>query len=135
MSIDNNNLASIAERKAKLAEELRKLEEQESELKQQEVASAFDQITALLKGFSPLFDSKQKAEIAGYVVSGTRAKKSASSSKPKQEIAPKYWLPHTQETWSGRGRPPKAFAAWEGTSAYNDWKKSHPDERFPKFSG
>ncbi|WP_425478049.1 H-NS family nucleoid-associated regulatory protein, partial [Xanthomonas cucurbitae] len=43
-------------------------------------------------------------------------------------MAPKYWLPHTHETWIGRGRPPRALKAWEGTPAYKQWEASHPDE-------
>lgn len=135
MNDESTNLTSIAERKAQLAEELRKLEEQEIGLRQQATTEAFDQIIALLADHAAQFDAKQRAEIAGKVISGAGAKKSATSIKPKKEVAPKYWLPHSQETWSGRGRPPKAFAAWEGTAAYNDWKKNHPDEKFPKFPG
>lgn len=40
--------------------------------------------------------------------------------KPKrldQEATPRFWLPFSGDTWSGRGRPPKAFIAWEGTVA------------------
>lgn len=133
MTSKNTNLAAIAEAKAKLAEELRKLEAQEIELLSQQSSEAFEQITALLKGFAEQFNARQKAEIAGYVVTGAKVKKPATSSR--QQVAPKYWLPHTGETWSGRGRPPRAFAAWVGTAAYNDWKKNHPDEKFPKFPG
>jgi len=133
--MNSATLASIAERKITLAAELRKLEEQEIGLRQQEAIEAFDQITSLLERFAASFASKQRAEIAGYVVSGAHAKNSAARTKKKREVVPKYWLPHTQETWSGRGHPPKAFAAWVGTSAYNDWKKNHPDEKFPKFPG
>jgi DNA-binding protein H-NS len=127
------NLAEIAEAKAKLADELRKLEEQEAQLIGQQSEEAFSQIVELLKSFAGAFDSRKRAEIAGYVISGAKAKK--PSAGPRQEVAPKYWLPHTGETWSGRGRPPRAFSAWEGTAAYNEWKKSHPDEKFPKFPG
>jgi DNA-binding protein H-NS len=132
-SKNTQNLADIAQAKAKLAEELRKLEEQEVELRSQHSAEAFEQITALLKSFAEHFSSKQKAEIAGFVVSGAKARKAADG--PKREVAAKYWLPHTGETWTGRGRPPRAFAAWEGTAAYTDWKKNHPNEKFPKFPG
>jgi DNA-binding protein H-NS len=130
---DKNSLASIAEAKAKLAEELRLLEEQEVELHKQEASNAFEQVTSLLRAFASHFDSKQRAEIAGYVVTGVKTKK--ASTGPKQEVAPKYWLPHSQETWSGRGRPPRAFSAWEGTQAYNAWKAKHPEEKFPKYPG
>ncbi|MET1024327.1 MAG: H-NS family nucleoid-associated regulatory protein [Pseudoxanthomonas sp.] len=128
------SLADIAEAKAKLAEQLRQLEERETELLGQQSTEAFEQIVSLLKSFSDQFNSRQKAEIAGFVVSGAKASKPAASG-PKKEVAAKYWLPHSGETWTGRGRPPRAFAAWEGTAAYTDWKKNHPDEKFPKFPG
>jgi len=127
------NLASIAEAKARLADELRKLEEQEVELRGQQCSEAFDQIVALLKDYAEQFNARQKSEIAGYVISGAKPKKAAAPAK--QTVAPKYWLPHTGETWTGRGRTPRAFAAWEGTAAYNEWKKNHPNEKFPKFPG
>ncbi|WP_093134584.1 H-NS family nucleoid-associated regulatory protein [Pseudoxanthomonas sp. GM95] len=132
-SKNTQHLADIAEAKAKLAEELRKLEEQEVALRGQQSVEAFEQITALLKDFAEHFSSKQKAEIAGFVVSGAKPKKATGGSR--QEVAAKYWLPHTGETWTGRGRPPRAFAAWEGTAAYTEWKKNHPDDKFPKFPG
>jgi len=46
-------------------------------------------------------------------------------------VKPKYELPHTGETWSGRGRTPKAFAAWEGSASYKEWKAKNPDLKFP----
>lgn len=129
-------LDSIASAKAKLAEELRNLEEQEAHLRQQATADAFAEVMNLLGQYGGQFTAKQKAEIAA--AAGTtasakpaRAKKAAAS----REVAPKYWLPHSGETWSGRGRPPRAFAAYEGSVAHKEWKAKHPDERFPKFPG
>ncbi|OOX15664.1 histone-like nucleoid-structuring protein [Xanthomonas campestris pv. azadirachtae] len=99
-------------------------------------ANAFQQISDLLKHFGKHFSAKQKADLAaqlGASVGGPgRPKKAASTRK---EVVPKYWLPHTQETWSGRGRTPHAFAAYEGSAAYEEWKAKHPDEKFPKFPG
>lgn len=129
-------LDSIASAKAKLAEELKKLEEQEATLLEAEASDAFLQVSDLLSRFGQHFTAKQKADIAAQVGGSSsgqgRAKKAAGT---KKEVAPKYWLPHTQETWSGRGRTPLAFKAWEGTSAYQEWKKNHPDEKFPKYPG
>lgn len=127
-------LDSLAAAKAKLAEELRKLEEQEVQLRQQQSADAFSEIMGLLTQYGSLFSAKQKADIAAAAGTSTpsRAKKAAKTSK---EVAPKYWLPHSGETWTGRGRPPRAFAAWEGTAAYKEWKAKHPNEKFPKFPG
>ena len=126
-------LDSIATAKAKLEEELRKLEAQESELGQQQAADAFAEVVSLLAQYGQHFSAKQKAEIVASVGAGNpaRVKKEAGT----KEIAPKYWLPHTQETWSGRGRPPRAFTAWEGTAAYREWKAKHPSEKLPKFPG
>lgn len=126
-------LDSIATAKAKLEEELRKLEEQEVQLRQQQSADAYSEVISLLAQYGALFTAKQKAEIVTAV--GT-----SSPAKPKKalafkEVAPKYWLPHSGETWTGRGRPPRAFAAWEGTAAYKEWKAKHPNEKFPKFPG
>ncbi|WP_449301647.1 H-NS histone family protein [Pseudoxanthomonas mexicana] len=126
-------LDSIATAKAQLEKELRKLEEQEAQLRQQQAADAFAEVTSLLGQYGAHFSVKQKAEIAALVGSSEspKARKEASS----KAVAPKYWLPHTQETWSGRGRPPRSFTAWEGTAAYKEWKAKHPNEKFPKFPG
>ncbi|QEO99506.1 histone-like nucleoid-structuring protein [Xanthomonas oryzae pv. oryzicola] len=61
-----------------------------------------------------------------------KPKKVASTRK---EVVPKYWLPHNQETWSWRGRPPKAFTIWQGSASYKEWQAKHPDEKFPKYPG
>lgn len=126
-------LDSIATAKAKLEEELRKLEEQEIQLRQQQSADAYSEVMGLLAQYGALFTAKQKAEIVTAVGASSpgRVKKAAAT----KEVAPKYWLPHTQETWTGRGRPPRAFTAWEGTAAYKEWKAKHPNEKFPKFPG
>ncbi|UBB26325.1 H-NS histone family protein [Pseudoxanthomonas japonensis] len=126
-------LDSIATAKAKLEEELRKLEEQEVQLRQQQSADAYSEIMSLLGQYGALFTAKQKAEIVTAVgaSSPSRPKKAAAA----KEVAPKYWLPHSGETWTGRGRPPRAFTAWEGTAAYKEWKAKHPNEKFPKFPG
>ncbi|MBA0350872.1 MULTISPECIES: H-NS family nucleoid-associated regulatory protein [Stenotrophomonas] len=126
-------LEAIASAKAKLAEELKKLEEQEVKLMEEEASSAFANVSELLNRFGHFFSAKQKSEIANHFnATSSTGKKSSGSRK---EVAQKYWLPHTQETWSGRGRTPRAFAAWEGSAAYKEWKAAHPDEKFPKFPG
>ncbi|MFT4196416.1 MAG: H-NS family nucleoid-associated regulatory protein [Pseudoxanthomonas sp.] len=136
MSEKTSNLASIAEAKARLAEELRKLEEQEVQLRQQQASQAFGDVVRLLNDFGSLFSAKQRAEIAALAGAEDKPVRApAARGKAKREVAPKYWLPHSGETWTGRGRTPKAFAAWEGTAAYNEWKSRHPDEKFPKFPG
>lgn len=132
--MSNPTLDSIASAKAKLSEELRKLEQQEEQLLHDQAADGYAQVLDVLSRFGPHFSAKQKADIAAAV----GASASAQPRKPaasKKEVAPKYWLPHTGETWTGRGRPPRAFAAWEGTAAHKEWKARHPDEKFPKFPG
>lgn len=125
------SLDSIASAKAKLAEELRKLEEQEVQLLQEQAADAFAEVANLVSQYGKSFSAKQRAEIVSLL--GADVPKKAGG--VKKEVAPKYWLPHTGETWSGRGRTPRAFAAWEGTSAYTTWKASHPNDKFPAFPG
>jgi len=129
-------LESITSAKAKIEEELRKLEEQEATLRQEQAASAVTEIIGLLSQYSDYFTPKQKAELAVAIGASRpgRGRKTAPA-QAKKEVAPKYWLPHTHETWSGRGRPPRAFTAWEGTAAYKQWKANHPDEKFPKYPG
>ena len=127
-------LDSVLSAKAKLEEELRNLQEQEIELRRKAAEDAFSEVMRLIGQFCPQFTSKQKADIVAAV--GEKA-----ASKPKKsrstagEVAPKYWLPHTGETWSGRGRPPRAFAAYEGSAAHKEWKRKNPDDRFPKYPG
>lgn len=126
-------LDTIASAKAKLAEELRQLEKQEEELRKEQAASSFSTVIELLSQYGAQFDAKQRAEIAALVASKTPAPKKAAASKT--EVQPKYWLPHTGETWSGRGRPPRSFTAWEGTVSHREWKAKHPNEKFPKYPG
>lgn len=130
--MSKSTLDSIATAKAKLTEELRKLEAEEVQLRKQHAGEAFEQVMSLLGQYGVHLDAKQRADIVNAV--GTRAPAKAKESASK-EVAPKYWLPHTQETWSGRGRPPRAFTAWEGTAAYKEWKATHPNEKFPSSPG
>lgn len=125
-------LDSVLSAKAKLEEELRNLQEQETALRRQATEDAFSEVMRLLGQFCPQFTSKQKAEIvaAAGEKAPVKAKKTAAV-----EVVPKYWLPHTGETWSGRGRPPRAFAAYEGSAAHKDWKAKNPNDRFPKYPG
>ncbi|WP_058361396.1 H-NS family nucleoid-associated regulatory protein [Xanthomonas translucens] len=134
--MSKNTLESITSAKAKLEEELRKLEEQEATLRQEQAAAALTEITSLLSQYGEHFTPKQKAELAVAIGASSRGRgRKAAPAQVKKEVTPKYWLPHTQETWSGRGRTPLAFKAWEGTAAYKQWKASHPDEKFPKYPG
>jgi DNA-binding protein H-NS len=134
--MSKKTLESITSAKAKIEEELRKLEEQEATLRQEQAASAVTEIIGLLSQYGEHFTPKQKAELAVAIGASSPGRgRKAAPAQAKKEVAPKYWLPHTHETWSGRGRPPRAFTAWEGTAAYKQWKASHPDEKFPKYPG
>ncbi|APP85100.1 MULTISPECIES: H-NS histone family protein [Xanthomonas] len=127
------SLSALAAAKEKLAEEIRKLEEQEAQLRQQQSSETYSEIVKLLDQYSDHFSAKQKSEIAALIGADVAKPKKAASMK--KEVAPKYWLPHNQETWSGRGRPPKAFTIWQGSASYKEWKAKHPDEKFPAFPG
>ncbi|MEA5123470.1 H-NS histone family protein [Xanthomonas hortorum pv. vitians] len=127
------SLSALAAAKEKLAEEIRKLEEQEAQLRQQQSSEAYSEIVKLLDQYTEHFSAKQKSEIAALIGADVVKPKKAASTR--KEVAPKYWLPHNQETWSGRGRPPKAFTIWQGSASYKEWKAKHPDEKFPKYPG
>jgi DNA-binding protein H-NS len=129
----NQTLDTIASAKAKLVEELRELEEQEERLRAEETDGAFAQVTSLLHLFASHFDAKQRAQIAALVAPAEKAPRKVRSAAV--DAQPKYWLPHTGETWSGRGRPPRSFTAWVGTVSHREWKAKHPKEKFPKFPG
>lgn len=114
-----------------MLEELRKLEQEEAQLKYAQTLEAFDQVVEVLTQFGGRFNAKQKSQIASLAMTG----KSKGPLSSTGEVVAKYWIPHSGETWSGRGRTPRAFKAWEGTSSYKEWKANHPDKRFPLYPG
>ena len=126
-----SKLDSIAQAKAKLIEELQKLEEQEKTERASEANSAHASIISLLEQYAGYFSSKQRSEIASHV--SDASPRAATPKSSRSEVKPKYQLPHTGETWTGRGRTPKSFAAWEGTAAYNEWKSKNPSLKFPLY--
>lgn len=126
-------LDSISLAKKKLADELRQLEQQETDLLREQADESFAQVVSILHLFGTRFDARQRSEIAALVASTVPPPKKVR--KPPSDLPPKYWLPHTGETWSGRGRPPGSFKAWEGTVSHREWKARHPKEKFPKFPG
>lgn len=132
---ENTKLDSIAEAKAKLLEELKKLEDQEKAERANEAASAHATILSLLEQYGEFFTTKQRNDIVGLIGGSSHAAPARSTRSSRSEVKPKYQLPHTGETWTGRGRPPKAFAAWQETAAYKEWKANHPNEKFPAYRG
>lgn len=111
----------------------------ESKLLRAATKEAFKRITSLLEAsFSDFSPAQQQhiRQMVGQKTSLSSPGKLRTQAKPSSdEASPRFWLPFSGETWSGRGRPPKAFLAWEGTVAHSDWKKNHPNERFPAFPG
>jgi DNA-binding protein H-NS len=96
------------------------------------VGEAHGRLIALLQAHFEGFSVKQRDRIAALIGIKTTA---ATSTPARNDDVPRYWLPFSGQTWSGRGRPPTEFVAWEGTVAHTAWKKRHPDERFPRFPG
>lgn len=106
------------------------------------VSEAYSRISLLLgacfEDFSPAQQRMIRAAVgAGPASAPSPPRKVAkrTDKAPKVSAPPRFWLPYSGETWSGRGRPPQAFLAWEGTVAHTEWKKHHPDERFPAYPG
>lgn len=102
---------------------------------------AYNRVTVLLKACHADFSPDQQARIRAIISADAPPaltalpKRVKASRLPREDLPPRFWLPYSGETWTGRGRPPKAFIAWEGTVAHTEWKKHHPDERFPTYPG
>lgn len=127
----NDPLSSISEEKQKITERLAELERQEAELFAEQAQEVVDKLIACAMYVSP----EQARAIMKAIAPQPRPDTRHRLSTPRRQVAPKYWLPHSGETWTGRGRTPKAFVAWEGSAAYSEWKAGHPDEKFPAFPG
>ncbi|MEG0185192.1 MAG: H-NS family nucleoid-associated regulatory protein [Stenotrophomonas sp.] len=97
---------------------------------------AFKRVTLLLERSYPDFSADQQRRIRALVATEPTAPPAERIKRPAREpLPPRFWLPHSGATWSGRGRVPQAFLAWEGTVAHTEWKKHHPDQRFPTYPG
>lgn len=95
------------------------------------IEEAHKRIKELLDEHFPAFTAQQQAKIRALLGIGG-AKRAKVTDEP---APPRYWLPFNGDTWSGKGRPPRSFLAWEGTVAHAEWKRRHPDERFPRYPG
>lgn len=103
---------------------------------------AYKRVGLLLDAYFEDFSPAQQRRIREAIGVSARPKAPKQAKAPKvpkvpkpqkEALAPRFWLPFSGETWSGRGRPPAAFLAWEGTVAHTEWKKHHPGERFPAY--
>lgn len=130
MTDSKNRLETIVQTKARLLKELHQLEEEEKNERASEAAAAHSKIMDLLTRFNGLFSTKQRSDISA--VLGLTMKTTVPKTG-RQQVKPKYQLPHNGQTWSGRGRPPKAFVDWEGTVAFKEWKARNPQLKFPLF--
>ncbi|RLK56188.1 DNA-binding protein H-NS [Stenotrophomonas rhizophila] len=129
---------SASSMKASLAAAVARSGMDESALLRAATKEAFERALVLLTtsyaDFSPEQQRRIQAAVdsAGSSSTATRAK---PAKIPREALPPRFWLPHSGATWSGRGRIPGAFLAWEGTVAHTEWKKTHPDQRFPSYPG
>lgn len=102
---------------------------------------AYKRVNLLLSAYFEDFSPAQQRRIREAIGASAspkppkQAKVPKAPKAPKEDLPPRFWLPFSGETWSGRGRPPAAFLAWEGTVAHTEWKKRHPGERFPTYPG
>ncbi len=99
---------------------------------------AYERVTVLLTTSYADFSPEQQRRIRALLdtaPAARRGKASKAAKAPKEDLPPRFWLPHSGATWSGRGRVPNAFLSWEGTVAHTEWKKTHPDQRFPSYPG
>ncbi len=95
------------------------------------IEEAHKRIKELLGEHFSEFTAQQQEKIRALLgIRGAKRVKVADDQAP-----PRYWLPFNGDTWSGKGRPPRSFLAWEGTVAHAEWKRRHPDERFPRYPG
>lgn len=99
---------------------------------------AYERVTLLLSTSFADFTPEQQRRIQALVGAegpARREKPAKAAKAAKEDLPPRFWLPHSGATWSGRGRVPNAFLSWEGTVAHTEWKKTHPDQRFPAYPG
>lgn len=128
MATQELNLNDIAAQKYKLQRQMAVLQAQESEMRGKAILTAHADLLVLLEKHRKDFTAKQKQEISSALSAGRTPKTARPTSAAAQA---KYQLPHTGQTWSGRGRMPKSFAAWQATVAYTEWKAQHPGLKFP----
>lgn len=130
--------SSASKMKATLAAAVARSGMDESALLRAATKEAFERALLLLTSSYADFSPEQQRRIQAAVASAgstSPAPRAKPAKMPREALPPRFWLPHSGATWSGRGRIPGAFLAWEGTVAHTEWKKTHPDQRFPSYPG
>lgn len=120
--------------------EIKLLEEQKKLVEKRD--AEVPQAVAVLQRYASVLTPAQRRKVAKIlgdaVDTGAPAKASASADpkRPRKKIGrvlPKYRLP-TGETWTGRGRTPTAFVAWEKGAEGKAWRKANEGMRFPAIA-
>ncbi|BAV95734.1 MULTISPECIES: H-NS family nucleoid-associated regulatory protein [Bacteria] len=113
--------------------EIKQLEAQKKlvEKRDSEVPKAIEVLQRYARVLTPA-QRRKLAKISGSELDAEAAKAPARASRARKigRVAPKYRLP-TGDTWTGRGRTPIAFAAWEKGAEGKAWRKTNKGERFP----
>lgn len=117
--------------------EIKQLEAQKKlvEKRDSEVPKAIEILQRYAKVLTPA-QRRKLAKISGSELGAEAAKAPARTSRARKggRVAPKYRLP-TGETWTGRGRTPVAFVAWEKGAEGKAWRKANEGGRFPAIDG
>lgn len=117
--------------------EIKQLEAQKKlvEKRDSEVPKAIEVLQRYAKVLTPA-QRRKLAKISGSELGVEAAKAPARAARARKigRVAPKYRLP-TGETWTGRGRTPVAFAAWEKGAEGKAWRKTNEGGRFPAIDG
>ncbi|ALN60832.1 virulence regulator [Lysobacter enzymogenes] len=116
--------------------EIKQLEAQKKlvEKRDSEVPKAIEVLQRYAKVLTPA-QRRKLAKISGSGLDAdAKAPARASRARKIGKVAPKYRLP-TGETWTGRGRTPIAFVAWETGAEGKAWRKTNKGGRFPAIDG
>ncbi|QWP77533.1 H-NS histone family protein [Lysobacter sp. K5869] len=117
--------------------EIKQLEAQKKlvEKRDSEVPKAIEVLQRYAKVLTPA-QRRKLAKISGSELDADAVKAPARASRARKigKVAPKYRLP-TGETWTGRGRTPVAFVAWEKGAEGKAWRKANDGGRFPAIGG
>jgi len=115
--------------------EIRQLEAQKALLETRD--TEVPQALVVLQKFAALLTHAQRQQIARLIqaepAAAGRARGAGTGGK-RGPVAPKYALP-TGELWTGRGRTPTAFVAWEKSADGKAWQKANEGQRFPPAPG